>query len=453
VRDADFRLRTSVSDVDALTRSVPLRQSSALTPDTIAPSPEERKRPAQSKSKGSSPRISRIIKLGIGLAFLAAGAYALLAQNAYLSTKDAIVTANFSALRAPVDGYLTDVVFSAGMPVTVGKVVAHIRNPDRDPAQLASLRQRLAQARSEHEAITVEQKTLADLQEDLTRRGQAHNAAVTQELEAQVAQATLELQSKLIQHWQQQRDSDRASVLETSGFAAHADAEKSRLTAAGADRDAEALRARLDGIVAQQKAAKQGIMADTSGNDVAYSLQRADELTIRQAELTRQSAIQRANVTMLAADVTDAERRFSLLANAPVFSPATGIIWKMSVSPDERLAPGDLLAEVVNCQTAFVLASVPQDRLSGISVGSEVRIRLAGEATDRAGRVTFVGSQSSSAVDDHFAASLPTGSTGGSLRITLPVSEGEGCLIGRNAQVMIPTGGDTWLRRFGRLVF
>ena len=225
------------------------------------------------------------------------------------------------------------------------------------------------------------------------------------------------------------------------------------MLAASANRDAEALCARLEGLLAQQKAAGQGVMADTSGNDVAYSLQRVDELTIRQADLTRQAAIQRSIVTTLAADVADAEHRLGLLMNAPVLSPTTGMIWKMNVSPDERVAPGDLLAEVVDCRSAFVLAAVPQDRLPGLSVGSPVRIRLAGETGDRAGRVIAVGSHGASTADDHLAALLPASQATGSLRITLPVLDGDGCLIGRNAHVMIPTGGDGWLRRFGRLVF
>ena len=365
----------------------------------------------------------------------------------------AVISAYTVSLRAPISGYLADSRLVTGAHVTRGEVVAHMRDPDTDVARLQELRQRLAAAHGAQDAVIAEQGVLRGLQEQLAQRGQAHDGAATQMLAGQIGEASRVLEAKLALRDQQMRESERHATLERAGFTAHAEADRLRTLATGAAHDAEAQRSRLESLLAQHDAAMRGIMVDGSGNDVSYSMQRADELTIRLAELDRALVQHRAEAAALDAGLAAEARRVARLADSPLVAPATGMVWKMSASEGERLAVGDPVVQVVDCRAAFLLVSVPQDRLSGIAVGTEVRFRLAGETVDRVGQVAAVTGESADQLDRTLAVLPPAGqAASGTLRIaSASRNELSDCLVGRTVRVLIPAGGDSMLNRLGRI--
>jgi multidrug resistance efflux pump len=174
-------------------------------------------------------------------------------------------------------------------------------------------------------------------------------------------------------------------------------------------------------------------------------MQRIDEIDLRLTELDRAIALAQAEADATAAELAAEERRMALIRSAVVTAPQAGVVWKVGAADGERVAPGDPILETVDCNSGFVLAGIPQKRLSSIAVGSEAAFRLAGESTDRAGRVV---SLSGDKADDHGLAALPSGTDGSeaTARIQISAPDSKECLIGRTARVLIPAADQDLFR-------
>ena len=121
-------------------------------------------------------------------------------------------------------------------------------------------------------------------------------------------------------------------------------------------------------------------------------------------------------------------------------APNSGIIWKLNASSGERIGAGDTVAQIVDCDAAFIIAEVPQNRVPNIEVGSEAEFRLSGDSVKRHGRVLSVTGDATGG--DHNLAAIPFDQKGltATVRIEMGSSTGE-CFVGRTARVVLPSSG------------
>ncbi len=137
-----------------------------------------------------------------------------------------------------------------------------------------------------------------------------------------------------------------------------------------------------------------------------------------------------------------------LLRAATVTAPSAGMIWRLGAVSGERVAPGDLLAQTVDCGAAFLAVAVAQDRLSEIDVTGIATFRLAGETRDRAGSIMAVTGEAA-VRGDAALATVPAAETRpvASVLVAVPPSPNRkgDCLVGRTARVLLPTAGTGWM--------
>ena len=117
------------------------------------------------------------------------------------------------------------------------------------------------------------------------------------------------------------------------------------------------------------------------------------------------------------------------------------MIWKVNASDGERIGVGDSVAQIVDCDAAFIIASVPQKWVPDIEIGSEAEYRLSGEDQKRQGRVISVTGDANG--DDRNLAAIPftqKNVASATVRIALDDRKGE-CLVGRTARVLLPSSG------------
>ena len=183
------------------------------------------------------------------------------------------------------------------------------------------------------------------------------------------------------------------------------------------------------------------MIAETGSNDVAYSAQRADKIAIRLVSLNRTASTLEAEAEETAERLAAEERRIALMTADNLKAPSSGMVWKLGTSNGERLGVGDTAAELVDCGSAFIVASIPQDRVPDVAIGSEARFRLSGEREDRVGLVLSVTGDAATSNDRNLAAvPLKTASSMATVRVVAPPSlnvAGE-CLVGRTARVLLP---------------
>jgi hypothetical protein len=135
--------------------------------------------------------------------------------------------------------------------------------------------------------------------------------------------------------------------------------------------------------------------------------------------------------------------------SAIISVPSPGMIWRVGAAPGERVSPGDLLAQIVDCGAALLAVSVPQDQLPEIDLGSGVAtFRLAGELQDRTGHIIAITGEAA-VRGDAALATVPVAGTKPVATVLVAVQPSPNrlgsCLVGRTARVLLPASGGGWL--------
>jgi multidrug resistance efflux pump len=308
---------------------------------------------------------------------------------------------------------------------------------------LAELRAQHARAGAELAAAEETRDRLLELAGELALRGSAHQEVSGAWYASQIIEVEQRLQAGEARRRLTQLELDRKSRLQAAGFTATADLDRARLEHDLATREAQALGARQAMLRTQAEGVQRGIFVDSGQTGAAYTAQRQDEIALRLVDLGRSIASLRAEAQGSAERLATEERRAAQQRLAELPSPADGLLWRRHAQDGERVAPGDLLAEVTDCSAAFVLAAVPQDRAARIQPGAPARLRLAGERGERPGRVVAVLGESAMTREHHLAA-LPTRGQGSQtlLRVALPPAPpGFPCLVGRSVRLLLPAEG------------
>ena len=395
---------------------------------------------------------SRLLKLAGAAIVLAIGAYAVLADQVAIATDNAVISAYSVALRTPIEGLVDLSSLHVGDRIERGASLASVANSRVDDQRLVDLRGHLCEQEANLAALKTERQSLGTLLESLRARSQAYTSATAGRLAGSVAEARNMLAALYDRRADAKRVLNRRSELAQSGVASAADVEKAQSDFDAVSHEAEAQRGRLDSLLAQAVAINDGVVSEPGSNDVAYSRQRADEVVIHLSDLDRQIAQTTAEIEVTNARLKSEQVRIDKLAAASMVAPTSGMIWKLEASAGERVGVGEQIAQIVDCDSQFVLATVPQSRVPNIEVGGEAEFRLSGEATRRSGRVVSVAGDANGA--DRNLAAIPFAEKGQTATVRIALDPGDRqCLVGRTARVLIrSTGPGLFSRLFNRFM-
>jgi multidrug resistance efflux pump len=393
---------------------------------------------------------SRFAKIVGAFALVCIGTYAVMSDQVAIATDNAVVSAYAVTLRTPIDGVVSGEILRIGQTVQRGVVVARVENARVDDQHLVDLREHLTRARAALDATTAEIESLEGLRDELKGRASAYVFAVSARLAGAREEAENTLAAAIAKRELTERSLARRSTLAKGGFASIADLDKANSDVEIAYREVDAQQGRVNSIRAQIEAAARGIISEAGLSDVAYSSQRADEISVRIGGLKRERALGQADIVETLARLASEEARTSKLGVASLTTPASGMVWKLNASDGERIGTGDSVAQIVDCKAAFIIASVPQNRVPDIEVGSDAEYRLSGDGEKRRGRVVSVTGDATGS--DRNLAAMPfeqKGAATATVRIALDLSKNE-CLVGRTARVLIPSSGHSVARILNR---
>ena len=395
---------------------------------------------------------SRSVKIGVASLLLVAGLYAVFSGQGYVASDNAVVSAYTVSVRVPIAGLLSGMHVRVGNDVPLGSVLARVEDERVNDQRLIDLRQSVVRGDAEGAAYASQLEVLTGQRTALLRRAAEHGALVSDYLDHQVEEAERLMEARVARREQARRDLFRRATLARDGFAPVSDVERLNVDHAVADREIAADGARIVNLGSQARASRRGIYVGAGSDDVAYSTQRADEVSIRIAETQRAMAAVIATRDEAAARLAAEERRVGLLRSADLVAPIAGVVWKLGVSDGERLGVGDMVAEIVDCRAGFIIASIPQDRFGDVVIGGTARFKLSGEKLERTGRVLAVTGEASVANDRNLAAApIAQREAGATVRVAFPPSQGGDCAVGRTARVLLPASGGmpvpAWISR------
>lgn len=382
-------------------------------------------------------------RLLLALLLVGAAVAGVLHQRLTLATEHAVVSAHTLPVRAPIGGEVTDLAGEPGAELPAGLAFARIENMRADRARLLDAMQERDRARVEVEALIGQIRAVEALAGELRARSALHREVLAEENEAWLAEAEALRGAALARAARAAQDSARAAELARAGHASLATRDRSEAEWLAARREAEAQAMRILALQRQATAARLGIFTQPGQSGAAYADQRLDEVALRRDELVRQVSLQQAALDRAERRLAEEREQHEARRSAVIAPPSGLILWRLHTQAGQRVLPEEILAELVDCRSAFLLASVPQSALPQLPPGSAARLRLAGEGNERVGVV--VGRQGEGqAREGGNLAALPTRPAGQTavLRIALPPFEtSKPCPIGRAGRVIFDGGG------------
>jgi hypothetical protein len=191
----------------------------------------------------------------------------------------------------------------------------------------------------------------------------------------------------------------------------------------------------------QLDALRKGVYLGDGRNDVPYSRQRHDDVTIQIADLDTRLRENEARAAQIEKQLAEEEDRVRRLESANIRMPFPGVIWRNAVVSGSNVVVGNELLRVLDCRDLFVDILVSEVDYDEIFPGRKARIRLVGRADTLAGEVMSVrGSQA--VVEEVILAATPPKSQGRNARIRVSIEGSElnddyanFCQVGRTVQV------------------
>ncbi len=381
------------------------------------------------------------------LGLLALGATVFLANAAYVTSDNAVVTAHVVSLRSPIEGIVQSRIGAVGAPVAAGVQLAEIVNPLADDRPVADLRLTVGRLNADRIAMRRLHDQMTTILAGLSDRVARHREAKRRQLAFDAGRAERDRAAKADALQQLVRDMDRKVAL--TGTVSASDIEQATTAVRVAAEQLASLDQQAAAASAAEQAAAQGVLVEANGsNDVAYSEQRADEVRVRLAELDRSIAATEAELAETSGRLHAEAETFDRQRTAVLTVPATGMIWRLGAGPGERVAPGDILAQTVDCGAAYLAVDVAQDQVADIDLAAPATFQLAGEQRDRSGRVTAImGTPAISG--DAATAVAPAAGTRPVVSVIIAVTpspnELGACLVGRTARVRLLATRIAWL--------
>lgn len=402
--------------------------------------------------------LRRSLKIGAAGILLAAGLLAELGTVVRVQSTDAVVSAPRIGVRAPIGGMVAAGGPTIGQTVKRGAVLARLSDPRVSRLPLEELETRAARLRAELAAAAQRRDELVALQADLTQRAQAHSRVLAARFDAEIAGADATVAADAARQEQSRRELARRRTLAAGGDVTTADLERSQMAYDTASQEGAAQEAQRRSLRTQRNAAAVGVYAEPGANDTSYAAERRDEVALRMGDLDQSVAVLTADLAetdaMAAATAADIAKR----GEADILAPTDGIIWRNGAHEGDLVAAGDIVADLVACDQAVVVAAITQRDLTAILVGGTATVRLSGETQDRKGRVLATLAEGAIAGDPRLAALPTTDKIPGAVAlVALGPSEdtvaadaanpdGTACMVGRNARVLLPRGTHGGLR-------
>jgi multidrug resistance efflux pump len=244
----------------------------------------------------------------------------------------------------------------------------------------------------------------------------------------------------------------RAKTLSANRLIAQTALDDALLTSQQARFDMERFTASVKRLTIERTAAKSGVLLGEGYSDAPYSQQRIDELLARLIEAKAERESMQQTERELASRLGEEQRREAAIQTYTVNTPIAGVVWNLHIAADGVVARNAPLADVVDCQRAFVEARMPERRYDDVQIGETVDVKLFGNHQKIPGTIQAVRGQSAVVNRESLAASLTQHRTQEAMTVSVAI-DADGlqqvakgvCQIGRSAKVYFDHTGD---RRF-----
>lgn len=389
----------------------------------------------------------RAAKLAFGILLLAAGLVISYQQLVVRASRDALINARVTVIRAPIDGIATTTVTTPGTAIKAGEAIGRVEDPLADDTRLAQLEREASGIQIERDSLVRRLSDLEEAHREAEAQAEAYRRGRVRELGLRIEEARANLAAAAAQDIDAKAVLRRGAALYARGFQSAEAQEKALHAQQVEDQAVIAARKRLDALIVELDAARNGTFLGDSYNDAPSSLQRARELALRITE-TEAALDEMRRKSAIAQGQLAAEReRLAAHRKAVLTAPIKGQLWAIEAAPGEYVRKGQDLLTVLDCSTVIVTASVSERDYNELHLGDPVTFRVSGTDGEYAGRIVKLGSSATFAIPfdpggHQIVAAIPK----------LAASAEDGCAVGRTGEVIFENNGQSLAGRLGQLL-
>ena len=400
----------------------------------------------------------RSVRITVGILLLVGGVMAILPALTGYTSLDGTVNARISIISAPIDGTVTSTPPKIGTALQAGAELLGIRNDRITRTAEVQMGAELEAAKQRRMAIDDQRAQLTALRQELQTRRHEYQEASVRNLTQEIAIRRQRINSAAAQQQAAEADLTRKQRLGTTGIVAEAAVEQARAASITAHEGTIA-RAELERLSQQLDAVKRGVFVGEGRNDVPYSQQRIDEVTIQLAELQFRERELKARIAQLETQHDEEHARNRDLSYAILRMPFEGVIWRNNVVEGSHVIAGNELVQILDCRDLFVDILVAEVDYDEIYPGRNAQVRLLGRSDAIDGQVMAVRGSAAVTEDVILAAKLPQSrGKDARIRVALPKSSlntdyANFCQVGRSVQVRFRTRSLPIVRWFKALWF
>jgi multidrug resistance efflux pump len=333
----------------------------------------------------------RSAKLGLGAALMAVGALTAYEQLAVRASREAVINARVTTIRASMDGIVKTTSLAPGRAVQAGMPIGDIEDPTADDARVFQLQQEVHATEREHNALARRLTDLRQARSEADAQAEAYRLGRVRQDELRVEEARASLSAATAREADASAAEGRGAALHARGFIATAAYERALHAREVAQQDRIAARKRLDALSVELEAARNGTYLGDNYNDVPSSFQRARELTVRieETQATLDQLVHKQET--LAAELTAERQRLATRSSAPLAAPIDGNVWTLHAASGEYVRKGQDLFSVLDCSTAVVTASVSERDYNELRLGDPAHFRVSGSTREYSGTIAKLG--------------------------------------------------------------
>jgi multidrug resistance efflux pump len=401
----------------------------------------------------------RFVRITVGILLLVGGVMAILPALTGYTSLDGTVNARLSIISAPIDGTVTSTPPKIGTPLQAGAELLGIRNDRITRTAEVQMEAELEAAKERRVAIDDQRAQLTALRQELQARRQDYQDASIRNLTQEIAIRRHRIDSAAAQQQAAEADLTRKQRLGTTGIVAEVAVEQARAASITAQNEGTIARAELERLNQQLDAVKRGVFVGEGRNDVPYSQQRIDEVTIQLADLQLRERELKARIAQLETQHDEEHARNRDLSYAVLRMPFEGVIWRNNVVEGSHVIAGNELMQILDCRDLVVDILVAEVDYDEIYPGRGAQIRLLGRSDAIDGQVLAVRGSAAVTEDVVLAAKLPQSrGKDARIRVVLPQSAlntdyANFCQVGRSVQVRFRTRSLPIVRWFKALWF
>ena len=380
---------------------------------------------AQPQRLSSAAR--RGFKLAVGLAVAVGLGWSPLKALLVPTSVEAVVNARLATLRSPIEGYVEEAPPPAlqwrgqdAAPVLV------IANPDADRAALTSVRREVADAEDRIAINAGEQQAVAAALAAL-------DAQVQQFQDSRRASVDLRIAGLSANAAEAEAQWKRALKLRAAGVTPRALEERAETEARAGALAARSAALKVAEAQVEAQALAKGAFVGDSFNDTPSSDQAARELRLKLASLQAQASALARTKARLAAEREVESADYARRSRALLSLPVSGRVFEALVTRGERVAKGQELMRVLDCESAIVSANVEESVYNRLRVGEKASFKPADGGAAIVGEiVNLTGASAAPGVYAISPASLRKSPV--YVSIALPQGQSD-CAVGRTGTV------------------